>query len=121
MLNIGFGLLDRPTPSPRPNALPGPGVALCCNTAIDCARAAPKTTRAGAIAPYGRQRFIPAKSEKPQAVRSNGQKAAAWGRVGFGAAALRALIPRPRINHRSGQRIGYDISKPHAPNLPAMR
>jgi len=45
----------------------------------------------------------------------------ATGRVGFGAAALRALIPRPRINHRSGQRIGHDISKRHAPNLPAMR
>jgi len=30
----------------------------------------------------------------PLAVLGSGQKAAAWGRVGFGAAALRALIPR---------------------------
>jgi hypothetical protein len=41
--------------------------------------------------------FIPAKSEKPIAVLCMGQKAAAWGRVGFGAAALRASIPRPRF------------------------
>jgi len=40
--------------------------------------------------------FIHAKSEKPQPVPCIGQKAAAWGRVGFGAAALRASIPRPR-------------------------
>jgi len=39
--------------------------------------------------------FIPARSEKPQAALGSGQKAAAWGRVGFGAAALRALVPRP--------------------------
>ncbi|WP_306152019.1 hypothetical protein [Roseovarius sp. MMSF_3281] len=33
-------------------------------------------------------------SEKPNAVLGSDQKAAAWGRVGFGAAALCALIPR---------------------------
>jgi len=33
-------------------------------------------------------------SEKPQAVLGSCQKAAAWGRVGFGAAGLRPLIPR---------------------------
>jgi len=55
---------------------------------------APKPTRAVAIDPPERAHFIPAKSEKPQAALDNGQKAAAWGRVGFGAAALRALSPR---------------------------
>jgi len=59
---------------------------------------APKPTRAGAIDPSGRVRLIRATSEKPEASRCSGQKADAWGRVGFGAAALRALIPRLHSN-----------------------
>jgi len=61
----------------------------------------------------GTTRFIPAKSEKPQAALYSGQKPprhargvppscrrpfGATGRVGFGAAALRALIPRLHSN-----------------------
>jgi len=53
-------------------------------------------TRAGAIDLLGLKSFIPDTAEKPQAALDNGQKAAAWGRVGFGAAALRASIPRPQ-------------------------
>jgi hypothetical protein len=41
-------------------------------------------------------RFIVDVSGKPQAALYSGQKAAAWERVGFGAAVLRTSTPRPR-------------------------
>ena len=56
--------------------------------------AAPKTTRAGAIGQCGRVCFMAAMSVGPLAVLCRCQKAAAWGRVVFGAAGLRPLIPR---------------------------
>jgi hypothetical protein len=59
---------------------------------------APKPTRAGAIDLSEQMRFIPAKPENPQAALCSGQKATASERVGFGAAALRASIPRPHSN-----------------------
>src|SRR6056297_2069738 len=58
-------------------------------------RAAAKTTRAAGIGRSVRVYFMAAVSGKPQTALCVGQKAAAWGRVVFGAAALRAFVPRP--------------------------
>ena len=68
-------------------------------------QAAPKMTRAGAINPVWAGCYMGAVPEKPQAAPCIGPKAAAWGRVGFGAAALRALIPRPVYAPEEGRKI----------------